>query len=354
MDGPNPAFGWEKADDGLRLFSVNWQGHLWNHPMWVANHGKGDTCLLFITGDLVEEPDQWVFQQLKGIGLPCAMLFDIPNQPIFGLREDDLIAHSFEQALMSGDPSWPVVFAMAKATLLAMDALQESFGFSHFIVSGGSKRGWTSWLAALSGDPRVLGLAPMVFDNLNTQAQMKHQMLQWGAFSPKLDDYTRRHLQAMMDMPSGQELASLVDPYTYLDSLRCPVHLIHGSSDPFWSADATSRYWDALPPAKSLRVMPNVGHALPAECFASLGRFAHGTCPQWSAHFVGDELHYEGPDPDQVWIVSAVSDDLHFDDKEWKPSLELPWAQGKNIAYTIEATFGDAVLNMPPKIIHGV
>lgn len=367
-DGPNSAFGWHKIDRGLHLQSLNWQGHNWSHAVWLSESElqtpnselvteQRPACLLFVSGDLVPESDQWSFDQLHQIGLPVAMLFGIPNQPMFDLREDDLIAHSFEQAIFSGDQSWPVVFAMATAVIRCMDALQEAYGFEKFILAGASKRGWTAWLAALSGDSRVIGLCSIVFDNLNVGPQMKQQLLQWGSFSPKLDDYTRRHLQAMMDDPAGLALSCSVDPYTYLQDLNCPVHLIHGANDPFWAVDATTRYWNALPEPKSLRVLPNTGHALISDVFTSLGHFAVAcqsgeALPQWSAHLEGDEIIYYGPDPDQILIHYAVSDDLHFDDKVWSPELELPWAEGQNLAVTIEAQFSEVRLNTPPRIIH--
>lgn len=359
-DGPNSAFGWQKIDRGLHLNSLSWQGHNWSHTVWVepnTEHRTPNTCLLFISGDLVDEPDQWTFNQLQQSGLPVAMLFGIPNQPLFDLREDDLIAHSFEQSILTGDKSWPVVFAMATAVIRCMDALQEAFGFQNFVLAGASKRGWTAWLAALTGDPRVGGLCSIIFDNLNVVPQMQQQLLQWGTFSPKLDDYTRRHLQAMMDDPAGIELAQAVDPYSFLGDLQCPVHLVHGANDPFWCVDATTRYWEALPSPKSLCVLPNTGHSLTSDGLASVANFAQ-TCaenesfPQWSAQFRGGEIIYSGPDPDQILIHTAQSDDLHFDDKCWTPSLDLPWVEGKNVACTIESKFGSTTLSTPPRIIH--
>ena len=86
---------------------------------------------------------------------------------------------------------------MTRAAIRAMDAVQArtkgtANPITRFVVCGASKRGWTTWLVGASGDERVAGIAPMVYENLNLQAQMPHQLAVWGAYSPMIEDYTRR------------------------------------------------------------------------------------------------------------------------------------------------------------------
>jgi PhoPQ-activated pathogenicity-related protein len=47
-----------------------------------------------------------------------------------------------------------------------------------FILTGGSKRGWTCWLTAAM-DKRVTGVVPSTFDNLNVAAN-EPQIEFWG------------------------------------------------------------------------------------------------------------------------------------------------------------------------------
>src|SRR6185295_4925509 len=90
-----------------------------------------------------------------------------------------------------------------------------------FVVTGASKRGWTTWLTA-AVDSRVAGIMPVVFDNLNFAAQMPNQLRAWGRYSEQLGDYTERSLQALIGTERGRELVARVDPYAYREALARP------------------------------------------------------------------------------------------------------------------------------------
>src|SRR5256885_15668223 len=96
----------------------------------------------------------------------------IPNQPLTftGDRprsEDDFIAYTWDHFLRTGDERWPARLPMTKSAVRAMDAVTafsaSAAGGRHqvrrFVVSGASKRGWTTWTTA-AVDPRVVRLAP--------------------------------------------------------------------------------------------------------------------------------------------------------------------------------------------------
>ena len=187
---PDPAYRYRELEPlrgsrQIELVSQVWQGHPWKHtilfsePKEIAAKG---TAILFITGDGPREGDYRMLQLVTAAtAMPTAMLHNIPNQPIYGMKEDDLIAHTFEKYLETKDSSWPLLFPMAKSAIKTMDAIvaltaNSANPIKRFVVTGASKRGWTTWFVGASRDPRVIGIAPIVIDNLNIRAQMPHQL----------------------------------------------------------------------------------------------------------------------------------------------------------------------------------
>jgi PhoPQ-activated pathogenicity-related protein len=196
------------------------------------------------------------------------MLQQVPNQPILdGKREDAIIAETFVRYLDTGDATWPLLFPMVKSAVRAMDAVQqwaERNGkppIQRFVVTGGSKRGWTTWLTA-AADRRVLAIAPAVIDTLDMKAQRAHALEVWGRQSEQIDDYTKRGLTEQFDTEKGRRLWLIVDPYGYRDRLTLPKLIVNGTNDPYWTLDALNLYWDDLKGPKWVMYVPNAGHSL--------------------------------------------------------------------------------------------
>jgi PhoPQ-activated pathogenicity-related protein len=333
------------------LKSQVWQGIPWKHRLRIyepAEPRTRDAVLLFITGgshDSQPKPEDAVtgFTLARACGATIAVLPQVPNQPLLdGKSEDTLIAETFVRYLETRDENWPLLFPMVKSAVRAMDTVQAwakengKHPVSRFVVSGASKRGWTTWLTGAT-DPRVVAIAPMVIDTLNMKAQKAHSLEVWGKFSEQIDDYTSRGLTEKFDTPDGHKLWEMVDPYTYRHRLALPKLLINGTNDRYWTLDALNIYWDDLKGPKGVVYLPNAGHSLQenrvyaVNGVGALFRHAVSNRPMpdlsWTHSDADDgalRLHVRSsPEPKSARLWIARSDTRDFRDSRWEPTPML-------------------------------
>ncbi len=353
----------------LRLRSQTWRGIRWEHRLRALPPpagGRAGVVWLHITGSGDGELDWMVLTALSArAGCAVAMLQDVPNQPLFGeLTEDTLIAHTFAQYLASGEPDWPLLLPMTRAAVAAMDALQDwaargqGVPSPSFIVSGASKRGWTTYLTA-AVDRRVIGLAPLVYDNLRLEVQLARQRDVFGeALSPEIADYVRAGVVAQATSVRGRELLAAVDPWTYRERLRQPKMLLLGTNDPYWPVDALGLYRDDLRGPTGVAYFPNAGHGLgdPTRVLLSLLALYRGTVDGLPLPQVRVETTRQGggwtvcaeagPLPVRLWHARSSSQD--FRQAVWGmhpasagPSLEIPVAAEP---HAWQAVFAEALV----------
>lgn len=285
----DPAFAWKQIDQKetpmgkvteLELTSQVWQEITWTHNLRIYEPKQttyNDAALLFISGGSTGkkpglDTDMMAFTLARVTGARVALLSQVPNQPLYdGLYEDALIAETFVRYLEDGDEEWPLLFPMTKSAVKAMDAVQawakdaEQPEINRFVVTGASKRGWTTWLTG-AVDDRVVGIAPMVIVMLNIGAQGQNQLDVWGFYSEQIHDYVERGLMEKIQTEKGTKLWRMVDPYTYRDRLADkPIFLINGANDPYWTLNALDLYWSDLPGVKHVVELPNAGHGLDAN-----------------------------------------------------------------------------------------
>lgn len=285
------AFGVQVVE--LSLTSQRWQDVLWRHRLFVILPEKIDdskqALLMIVGGSWRGEPkpitgdeklprEATMFASMaQQLACPIAIVSNVPFQPMFNnLREDALIAFSFDKYLNGGHQNWPLLLPMVKSAVRAMDAVQsflsetEKVRVDSFTVTGASKRGWTTWLTAAI-DPRVTAAAPMVIDMLNLGTHVKHQLDVWGEPSPNVHDYTDLNILDRIPTARGKLLQLIVDPYSYLDTLLQPKLIFLGSNDPFWPVDSSNLYWGDIMGEKYLTIVPNAGHDLNADIFRLVG-----------------------------------------------------------------------------------
>jgi PhoPQ-activated pathogenicity-related protein len=256
----------------LEMISQQWREHVWSHHLQIVVPDKvrnPDIAFVFVTGDGEGKSSIEMLKVLaRRAGAVAAVVTKVPNQPLYGGRnEDALIAYTFDQYFKTGDATWPLLFPMVKSAVRAMDTVKE-FGqknggqnIERFVVSGASKRGWTTWLAA-AADPRVTAIAPMVIDMLNMKKQIEWAEQCYGKQSEQIRDYTDLNLHLKMDEPRIVSLRAMVDPYSYRNRYTLPKLLLLGTNDPYWTVDSLRHYWDDLPEPKLIFQTPNAGHNL--------------------------------------------------------------------------------------------
>ena len=370
---PEPEFAWKSigtidSEAGrvhqLRVTSQKWHGIIWRHAVEVYEPKKvlfPGHALLFVNGGSKPsspgEGDMKIGLQLARMcGARVVMLHQVPNQPLFGGRkEDDLITDTWLKYLKTGDETWPLLFPMVKSAVKTMDAVQEMADaewpepIEHFVITGGSKRGWTSWLTPVA-DGRICATAPIVIDILNFRPQMNHQLKTWGKFSDQIVDYTRKSLVKRPDeveTPREAALRTMMDPFTYRKQLTLPKLLIVGTNDPYWVVDAMNLYWDELEGQKYIRQVPNAGHDLGGgreDALKTLAVFFRHVAaahempkPSWSVANSDRDLKLtmsSSPKPDTVRFWTAASDDLDFRDDKWTSTVLT--ATGKDWVGQIE------------------
>ena len=287
------AYRWEVAKGGgkepatvIRLTSQSWRApdevsrQTWEHWLLVARPSelKTDKCFVMVSGggndgDKVPDgPGQLVRTIAEATGSLVVELKMIPNQPIVfhgdgtPRKEDDLIAYCWDQFLDSGDATWLPRLPMVKSVVKAMDCIQEwsakeGIPVTGFVVAGGSKRGWTTWMTG-AADHRVEAIVPIVIDVLNVDEQLFHHGATYGFWALALGDYVKHGIVQNPDHPRMQELHAIEDPYSYIDRLTLPKFIVNGTGDQFFVPDSSRFYYDDLEGEKHLYYVPNTDHGV--------------------------------------------------------------------------------------------
>jgi PhoPQ-activated pathogenicity-related protein len=294
---PDPSYRYElvKSTPGedLSVYVIQLTSQTWrnaqevDHPVWkhwltvaVPKKAKGSTGMLIISGGSTsptppKNPDLLLVTIARSTKVVAAELRNIPNEPLVFLdenkprREDEIIAYTWNKFLKTGQDTWPVRLAMTKAAVRAMDTVTEFCAkldggpvkVDKFIIGGGSKRGWTTWMAA-AVDKRVAAIMPIAIDMLNTRPSFEHHYRAYGFWAPALKDYTDMGLMARIEDPGWKKLMKIEDPYEYRDRLTLPKYIINSAGDQYFLPDSSRFYFKDLKGENYLRYIPNSDHSL--------------------------------------------------------------------------------------------
>ena len=296
---PDPSFAWTVAKSArtegtrvtlLDMTSQKWltadevEQPLWKHWMFVVTPETvtSDVALLVISGGRNDRsapaaPSPWVLETARDTGTVVAELRLVPNQPVVfkddpsrtPRTEDDFIAYTWDHFMRTGDDRWPARLPMTKSAVRAMDAVTAfsaspdggAHRVSRFVVTGASKRGWTTWTTA-AVDTRVVAIAPAVIDLLNVEPSFDHHYRAYGAWSDAVKDYEQQGIMDWMGTPQFRALLKIEEPYEYRARLTMPKLLVNASGDQFFLPDSSRFYFDDLRGEKHLRYVPNTNHGL--------------------------------------------------------------------------------------------
>jgi PhoPQ-activated pathogenicity-related protein len=289
-----PLYKWEPAPQGkyesiegetnLTLVSQSWQNKPWIHRMQIfapKTQSFPNAALINIQFGNGSFLDSLLARSLAdATGATVVTLFNVPNQPLYGKYEDDLVAYSFAQFIKNGDETWPLLFPMTKSVIKAMDATQDwSKGdgkteIKRFIITGASKRGWATYFAGASGDPRIAGIIPVVYNNLNISAQIKNQTEIWGESSPLATPYSEIGLFDLALKEEGKKVLAAIDPYSMRERLTTPKLIVNATNDDFWAHNSSKFYLDELPGDNRTFTIPNAPHVLGNSATSAAGSAA--------------------------------------------------------------------------------
>lgn len=255
---------------------------IWKHWLMVYCPDKVEftTGLLIIGGGnnnskAPEKPEAFpagIAVQTKTV---VADLRTVPSEPLVFAgetrrrSEDSIIAYTWDKYLRTGDEKWPLRLPMTKSAVRAMDAVQ-SFCSSpdggrakveEFVVTGGSKRGWTTWTTA-AVDKRVTAIMPVVIDMLNVEPSFIHHWRVYGFWAPAVGDYVENGIMDWQGSQQYRNLMKIEEPYEYRDRLTMPKFILNSTGDQFFVPDSSQFYFKDLKGEKYLRYVPNTEHGV--------------------------------------------------------------------------------------------
>ena len=312
---------------------------LWRHRLILTIPDQlhsTDIAFLYISGGSNTETPQRTSRDLVdqialSTGTVVAELRQVPNQPLVFHEdgepryEDNLIAYGWVQYLETGDARWLPRNAMVKSAVRAMDVISQfmqkhrdgTHPVNRFVVGGGSKRGWTTWLTGAMDD-RVVAIVPIVIDVLNVDVSMRHHFAAYGFWAPSIGDYVNHGIMQWMGSSELKQLYDLVDPLRYVKRLEMPQFVVNASGDQFFLPDSSQFYWDHLTSQKYLRYVPNTNHGLGnSDAGESIAAFHYAVTrqqqfPQVSWKYQNDhEVNVKFDTvPDSITLWQATNEDF--------------------------------------------
>lgn len=315
-------------------WGADWGGedaHWWHYMMVITPDiiadGRETWNGLYVTGgkNTAAAPGRHsedimsITELAMSTGMTWTVLFQVPNFPIYlrnpdgtttgNLGEDAMLSYTFVRYMdfvkNGGDPQdaagadWAVLLPMTKSVFAAMAASEEVCGFlpkdgakMEWVMTGASKRGWTTWLAGAvdmarpEKDRRIRSIAPIVLDGLSFDDMLHMHWGAYGGWSFTMSSFIEAGFTARLDDKETEDLWRLVDPVYYVERFKGLPKLVADSTGDEWFLPDDSKHWIAAMQENgpvSLTMIPDADHSmvtgLPA-LIPTIGSFALSSLQQ--------------------------------------------------------------------------
>ncbi len=259
----------------LSYNSFEWAGEQWRHQAIVVLPDRKDVryrgAAVIIAGG--GPPFQKMAEAAALMGIPALMIQSGNPGPHYGYpQEGELMGFAEQKFLKTGDPNWIGYAWLGKVIVRAVTAATAipEMQAERFVVTGGSKRGAASWIAA-GADERIIGAFPMSWNAGNFRAFLQLKARRWGLdYQPRKNSdtvapafVTTREQIARAQHARGQVYRRYTDPFEFRDRLKDKQILYAvGTNDPLFPVAADTVFLPYLSPTVRVLLVPNAGHTV--------------------------------------------------------------------------------------------
>lgn len=262
----------------LTFTSFEWAGEKWRHPCMVLLPDRvspeyaGDAVVIAGNGS---NPDGLPVRYAEAaalMGIPALAIIGANPGPHYGGKNEGAVMSVMEKKfLATGDPYWIGFSALGRVIVRAVTAMQAVPGVKaeRFVVTGGSKRGMASWIAA-AADDRIVGAYPGAWNMANFEASLKlraeRQGLDYGKGGDGPATATPRQQLASLETPRGKEYQRFLDPWLWRDRIaNKPILFTVGANDPLFPPLSDTVFLPGMPKSTHIMLIPNRGHGHDSE-----------------------------------------------------------------------------------------
>jgi hypothetical protein len=262
----------------LAFTSFAWAGETWRHPCIVllpereVPEYRGAAVVIAGNGSAPGGVPIRYAEAAALLGIPALAIVGANPGPHYGAKNEGLVMARMEEKFMeTGDPHWIGYAALGKVIVRAVTAMQAVPGVKaeRFLVTGGSKRGVASWIAA-GADDRIVAAYPEAWNMANFEAALKLRAerlgLDYGKAGGAPGSDTPRQRLAALATPRGKQYQWYLDPFLWRERIANKEILFTvGANDPLFPPLSDTVFLPDMPKSTRILLVPNHGHGHDTE-----------------------------------------------------------------------------------------